>query len=130
MTVELFLWQITFYRDYPMFLNLWTPVIVGVGNTALQAVANRSHKGTQKQLQFLISLELSLVAKCNTCFIKKVSQLKSDIRSCPLENFSLKQASGLMEGGGGAGPDPPGPTPWTRHCYEDEIFSMLISTRA
>ena len=52
------------------------------------------------------------MAKCNTCFIKKVSQLKSDIRSCPLENFSLKQASELMEGGGGgggAGPDPPDP---------------------
>ena len=30
---------------------------------------------------FLISLEFSLVAKCNAIFIKKISQLKSDIRS-------------------------------------------------
>ena len=39
-------------------------------------------KGTQQQLHFGISLEFSLVGKCNARFIEKISQLKSDIRSC------------------------------------------------
>ena len=47
--------------------------------------------------------------------IKKISQLKSDIRSCRFKNFSPKQASGLM-GGGGGGSEPLGPSPWIRHC--------------
>ena len=56
----------------------------------------------------LISLEFSLVAKCNTHFItKKNSQLKSDIRSCRCKNFSLKQVSGLI----GVHLDPPDPLP-------------------
>ena len=46
--------------------------------------------------------------------IKKISQLKSDIRSCRFKNFSPKQASGLMGEGGGA--EPLGPSPWIRHC--------------
>ena len=37
-----FLWQITSHRDDHVFLNLWTPVTIGAGNTALQAEANRS----------------------------------------------------------------------------------------
>ena len=90
-------------RDDHVFLNLWTPVAVGAGNTALRAEANRSCEGTQKQSHFWISLEFSLVVKCNARFIKKISQLKSDIRSCRCKIFSLKQASGLM---GGGGPDP------------------------
>ena len=69
---------------------------VGAGYTALLEEANRSQEGTQKQLHFLISLEFTLVAKCNARFIKKkISQLKSDIRSCRYKNFSLKQTSGL-----------------------------------
>ena len=44
-------------------------------------------------LHFLITLEFSLVANCNACFIKKISQLKSDIQPC-----SLKQASVLIGG--------------------------------
>ena len=46
-----------------------------------------------------------------TCFIKKkkISQLKSDIRSCQCKNLSLKQASGLIWGSGPPGP-PPGST--------------------
>ena len=55
----------------------------------------------------LISLEFSLVAKCNTHFIEKNSQLKRDIRSCRCKNFSLKQASGLI----GVCLDPPDPLP-------------------
>ena len=44
-------------------------------------------------------------AKCNARFIKKkISQLKSDIRSCRCKNFSRKQESGLIRGSG-----PPGP---------------------
>ena len=49
-----------------------------------------------------ISLEFSLVAKCNSRFIEKISQLKSDIRSCRCKNFSLKQVSGLKGGRGGS----------------------------
>ena len=33
------------------------------------------------------------MAKCNARFIKRTSQLKSDIRACQCKNFSLKQAS-------------------------------------
>ena len=43
-------------------------------------------KGTQQQLHFGISLEFSLVGKCNARFIKKISLLKSDIRSCRCKN--------------------------------------------
>ena len=95
-----------------MFLNLWTPVAVGAGNTALRAEANISVEGNQKQSHFLLSLEFSLVAK------KKITQLESDIRSCQRKNFSLKQASGLSRKGGGGGAGPPGPTPWIRHSVE------------
>ena len=49
------------------------------------------------------------MAKYNTRFIKKVSQLNSDIQSYRCKDFSLKQVSGLMGGGGGGAdlPDPP-----------------------
>ena len=57
-------------------------------------------EGTQRQSHFWISLEFSLVAKYNTRFIKKISQLNSDIQSYRCKNFSLKQVSGLMEGYG------------------------------
>ena len=57
-------------------------------------------EGTQQQLHFGISLEFSLVGKCNARFIKKISQLKSYIRSCRCKNFSLNQASVLTGGGG------------------------------
>ena len=40
------------------------------------------------------------MAKCNSRFIEKISQLKSDIRSCRCKNFSLKQVSGLKGGTG------------------------------
>ena len=36
-----FLWQIISHRDNHVFINLWTPVAVGAGNTALRAEANR-----------------------------------------------------------------------------------------
>ena len=38
--------------------------------------------------------------------LKKIIHLKSDTTSCRCKNFSLKQVTGLM-GGGGGGPDPP-----------------------
>ena len=100
-----FLWHITSHRADHVFLNLWRPGAVGEGNTALRAEANRSQEGTEKQLQFCVSLEFRLVAKCNARFIKKKSQLKSAIRSCRCTNFSLKQVLGLI---GVSGPlDPP-----------------------
>ena len=46
-------------RDDYVFLNLWKPVAIGAGNTALRAEANRSLEGTQLQSHFLISLEFS-----------------------------------------------------------------------
>ena len=42
----------------------------------------------------------------NTRFIKKFSQLNSDMQSYRCKDFSLKQVSGLM-----GGPDPPQPPP-------------------
>ena len=51
--------------------------------------------------------EFSLVAKCNPRFIKKkISQLKSDMRSYRCKTFSIKQAPGHS-----------GPSPWTRNCF-------------
>ena len=58
-------------------------------------------EGTQLQSHFLISLEFNLVENYNTRFIKKFSQLNSDMQSYRCKDFSLKQVSGLM-----GGPDP------------------------
>ena len=66
--------------------QLWKPVAVGPGNT-------QTTKGTQRQSHFWISLEFSLVAKYNTRFIKKFSQLNSDIQSYRCKDFSLEQVS-------------------------------------
>ena len=103
------LWQITSHRDDHMFLNLWTPVASGEGNTALQQ-RQREHG---RVLHFWIFLEFSSVAKCNTRFIKKFSQLNSDIQYYRCKDFSLKQVSGLME----RVRTPPGPSSWIRHCF-------------
>ena len=66
---------------------------------------------TNNCVHFWISLKFSLVSKCNARFIKKkISRLKTDVRSCRCKNFSLKQASGLIGGSG-----PLGPSPWIRH---------------
>ena len=58
-------------------------------------------------------MEFSLVAKYDTRLIKKFSQLNSDIPSYLCKDFSLKQVSGLMGGGGvrPPGPDTPDPPP-------------------
>ena len=88
-------------RDDYVFLNLWKPVAVGEGNTQITV-------GTQRQSHFWIFLEFSLVTKYNTRFIKKSSQLNSDIQSYRYKDFSSKQLSGLIgERGGGGSPDPP-----------------------
>ena len=102
-TVELFCGKLLFPhtpptshwegRDDYVFLNLWKPVAVGAGNTQIT-------EGTRRQSHFLIFLEFSLVAKYNTRFIKKSSQLNSDIQSYRYKDFSIKQLSGLMGGGG------------------------------
>ena len=44
------------------------------------------------------SVEFNVVAKYNTRFIKKFSQLNSDIQSYRCKDFSLKQVSGLLRG--------------------------------
>ena len=106
-TVELFSWQVT---SPPHSLP---PVAV------TQIIG-----GYPKQLHFSISLEFSLVAKCNARFIKKISQFKRNIRSCRCKNFSLKQASGLIEGaergGGGGG--------MIRHCIA-WVIKTIKTTR-
>ena len=104
-TVELFCGKLLFPtppptshwegRDDYVFLNLWKPVAVGTGNTQMT-------EGTQRQSHFWIFLEFSLVAKYNTRFIKKSSQLNSDVQSYRYKDFSIKQLSGL-----GGDPDPP-----------------------
>ena len=50
------------------------------------------------------------MAKYNTRFIKKFSQLNSDVQSYRYKDFSLKQVSGLIDGEGGSDPrdHPPG----------------------
>ena len=90
-----------------MFLNLPKPVAVGAGNTQIT-------ENTQRKSHFLIFLEFSLVAKYNTRFIKKSSQLNSDIQSYRYKDFSIKQVSGLT---GKGGLDPPGPSSWIRHYF-------------
>ena len=55
-------------------------------------------------------MEFNLVAKYNTRFIKKFSQLNNDIQSYRCKDFGLKQVSGLMEEGRE-------PSPWIRYCF-------------
>ena len=55
------------------------------------------------------------------------SQLKSDIASCRRKNFSLKQATGLM--GGGGDPDPLNPSPWICHCCWDSVCNLLAKAK-
>ena len=87
-----------------MFLNLCRPVTIALGTAALRAEANRR-----------ISLGFSLVAICNARFIKKITQLISDIRC---KNFSLKQALDLIGvGRGGERSGPPPPLYWIRQWY-------------
>ena len=63
-------------------------------------------EGTQQQLHFGISFEFSLVGKCNARFIKKIGQLKSDIRSCRCKHT----------------PDPPpGSAPDILQMYQNKI---------
>ena len=103
----------------------------GAGYTALLEEASRSQEGTQKQLHFLISLEFTLVAECNARFIKKISQLKSDIRSCRYKNIRLKQtSSGLKKvvvGGGGSGHTDPHPESATEG-ESNERFSRSVES--
>ena len=66
-----FWWQITSQRGDHVFLNLWTPVAVGAGNTALRTGRTDHRRAPQKQLHPWISLEFSLTAKCNARSFKK-----------------------------------------------------------
>ena len=63
-------------------------------------------------LHFWISLEFSLVAKCNVSSIKKSTSSKVvyDPVSVDVKNFSPKQTSSL-KGVGWGDPDPPDPAP-------------------
>ena len=54
-------------------------------------------------------MEFNLVTKYNTRFIKKFSELNSVIQSYRCKDFSFKQVSGLMGGGGDRTPRTPSP---------------------
>ena len=84
---------------------------MGAGNTALREEENRSLEGTQLQSHFLISPEFSLVENYNTRFIKKFSQLNSDMQSYRCKDFSLKESIGSDGGSGPPNPPPGSATP-------------------
>ena len=68
------------------------------------------------------------MTKYNTRFIKRFSQLNSDMQSYHCKNFNFKQVSGLMRGGGGGGPDPPDPSPGsTTALVPFDILSTAFS---
>ena len=82
-----------------------------------------------------MSLEFSLMEKCHARFIKKkISQLKSDIRSYRCKNFSLKVLSVRSdEGGGGFGSDPrtlPLDPPLLINAKEGKVSCLLINSSA
>ena len=91
----------------------------GAGYTALLEEASRSQEGTQNNTFFNIP-GIYFSSKMQRSFhLKKISQLKSDIRSCRYKNIRLKQtSSGLKKvvmlffffGGGGGGPATPAHT--------------------
>ena len=61
--------------------------------------------------------------------LKKISHLKSDIRSCQCKNLSLKQASSLMGGWGGGGGGPPGPPPRSATAQDHPMCAFSIFPR-
>ena len=83
-----------------------------------------------------MSLEFSLMEKCHARFIKKrISQLKSDIRSYRCKNFSLKVLSVRSDegGGGGFGSDPrtlPLDPPLLINAKEGKVSCLLIDSSA
>ena len=104
-----------FSKRRPLFLNLWTPVAVGAGNTALRT-GRTDHSGVPKN-NYILEYPWNFVWLQNATHvcIKKISQWKSDIRFCWCKNFSLKQGSGLIGGGGRGEFGNPWPS-WIRHC--------------
>ena len=102
-----FLWQITSNR-YDHILWYVNPGRHWYWKYCFASRGERIIKGYPKtKLHFWISLEFSIVRWQNAMRIslKKIIHLKSDTASCWCKNISLKQATGLM--GGGGGPDPP-----------------------
>ena len=67
--------------------------------------------------------EQIIVENCHARFIKKISQLKSDIRSCRCKNFSLKVVSVRSDRGG---PDPPDPPPGSVTAKLEENMALQI----
>lgn len=85
-------------RDDLLFLNLWTPVCVGAGNTALQERCT-DHRRVPKTIIFLNIPGIYFLAKCNARFIEKSSSV------------SNKRQVG-----------PPGPYPWIRHWITNVLL--------
>ena len=69
------------------------------------------------------------MGKCHKRFIKKISQLKSDTRSCRCNNFSLKVVSVRSDRGGGGGPDPPDPPLQNSSVFTQQIKQHSISSK-
>ena len=65
-------------------------------------------------------MEFRLVEKCQARFIKKISQLQSDLRSCRCKNFSLKVVSVRSDGGWGVW------TPRTLPLYPPLICHFIM----
>ena len=103
-----FLWQIT-SNTYDHILWYVNPGRHWYWKYCFASRGERIIKGypKTKYLHFWISLEFSIVRWQNAMHIslKKMIHLKSDTASCRCKNISLKQATGLM-GGGGSRPSP------------------------
>ena len=106
-----FLWQIASHRDDHVFSQYVNAGHHWRGEILLCVLCKQrrtDHRRVPKTKIF------SGVTKCNARFIKKISQLNGDIRSCRCKNFSLKKASDRGRGYG-----PPGPSPWIHHCVRE-----------
>ena len=113
-----FLWQITSQRDGQVFLNLWTPVAVDEGNTALRTWRTY-HRGVPKN-NYILEYPWNFVWLQNATHvcIKKSASEKVIYDSVDVR-ISVSNKGQVWWGGGGGGgggggrgssetPDPPG----------------------
>lgn len=78
-------------------------------------------RGYPEEWRFCISPVFRLVEKCHMRFIKKISHLKSDTRSCRCKNFSLKVVSFRFYRGAQAPPGAPLHPPLNQQLSENFI---------
>ena len=110
-----FLWQITSQRDGQVFLNLWTPVAVDEGNTALRTWRTY-HRGVPKN-NYILEYPWNFVWLQNATHvcIKKSASEKVIYDSVDVR-ISVSNKGQVWWGGGGRGEfGNPWPS-WIRHC--------------